>query len=191
MLGISPRTLDMGHVNGFWQGVVEPELERKAEQHLGPPPPRSCQTKPTHPIPDHTGGTDVNSHAFPTGKRLRQAERELSVTHAPRNSSGISLCSDYNSHNGCRLTVEPCSSAHEEMKPNGLHRTAQAQMIRLGDLFGAEKIEAGGFGGFIHALGAADAGATEGKIAESLDHMAGGGVWKRPTCFGGFPRAFG
>ena len=73
----------MDHSGGFWQWAIEPELERKADHQLLSQ--SMMKKKPIYPIPDHTGGSDLGtSHAFPTGKRLRQIEHELSTTHAPK-----------------------------------------------------------------------------------------------------------
>ena len=90
--GHFPRTFNMDRANGFWQGVIKPELDRKAEQQL--PPIRSYKEETDSPHPGPTGGSDSNDHAFPTGERLRRTEHELSVTHSPRNSAGYLRAGD-------------------------------------------------------------------------------------------------
>ena len=130
--------------------------------------------KPIHPIPEPTGGSGGNNHAFPTAKRLRQIEHELSVTHSPRNSAGLALCWDYNSQNGCRLTSDTRNRAHGEINPKGLHWAVQHQLIRRACLIGTKEIKPGEADGFIQAHRTSDADSTSGEIEESRDHMTGG-----------------
>ena len=130
--------------------------------------------KPIHPTPEPTGGSGSINRAGRTGKRLRRIERELSVTHSPRNSARVALCWGYNSHNRCRLTSDTCNRAHEKIKPKGLHRAVQSQLIRRAGLIGTKKIKPAEVDGFIQELRNADDGATSGKIEESRDHVTGG-----------------
>lgn len=102
-------------------------------------------------------------------KRLRQTERELSVTHYPRNGAGAALRWGYNSHNGCRITADTCNRAHGKIKPNGLHCAVQSQLIRRAGLIGAEKIKPEEDDEFAQSLRADDAEMTGGK---SQNHLA-------------------
>ena len=153
----------MDRPNGFWQGVVKPELERKVGQQLLSQD--MMKKQPIRPIPDTNGGGEsLPSHRFPTGERLRQIEHELSTTNAPRNGNGVALCWDYNSHNGCRLDSNPPNLAHAKMKADGIHRAVQAQLIRRGGLVGTKKIQPAEVDGSIPALRAPD---IESKGGES------------------------
>ena len=114
--------------NGFWRGVVKPELEGKAGRQLLAH--ALVKRKHIRPISTQAGGNEVTDHAYKSGKRLRQIAHGLAVTHAPRNSAGVALCWGYNSHNGCRLSADDRTRAHGKMKQKGIHRAAQSQLIR-------------------------------------------------------------
>lgn len=88
--------------------------------------------KPVRPIPDPAGGTESSPHAFPTGQRLRQTEREFSATHAHRSINGVALRWGYNPHDGFRLAADPRNRAQERMQAKGIHRAIQAKLIRRG-----------------------------------------------------------
>ena len=80
---VTTRLFNMDRPNGFWQGVVKPELGRKVEQQLLSQ--ALMKQKPIRPIPEPAGGNDdMPPHMFFTGKRLRQIEHEFPTTHSPK-----------------------------------------------------------------------------------------------------------
>ena len=58
--------------NGFWHGVIKPELGGEVEQLLHH---ALLKGEAIRPIPEHTGGTetDQGGHAFPTGNEYAKS----------------------------------------------------------------------------------------------------------------------
>ena len=98
-----PDTFDTEDRNGFWQRATTPVHWRKVGNLL---PHALATKKPGRPMSDPVGGAGSITNATHTGKRIRHTAREFPDTRAPRNSTGISLCCDYNSRNVRRLSAD-------------------------------------------------------------------------------------